>query len=199
VVARRTLSFLPHETLPLTINLDSECTGLGCDALHSCTNGSCADSRVTPDAPAPDAGPTMTTGPVRCGDDGVTCPTEGDTCCLLVDVDAGATHGECKPAKLCSPKRLVLACDANEQCPGADDAGSPNVCCLLYDGAVKAADDTPDRITSSACMAFSKCMGTNQAGLFTYGLCNDRKVCPGGFGCGGATDRLPGYFWCRFN
>ena len=199
VVARRTLSFLPHETLTLTIDLVSECTGLACDALHSCTNGSCADSRVTPTEQMPDAGPSIT-GPVRCGDDGVTCPTEGNTCCLLVDADAGVTHGECKPSKECLPTHVVLACDSNAQCSGENEAGSLNICCVVYEGAVmKDGQDPPDHVSSSACMAYSMCYGSNTAGGYGYALCDDRKVCPGGFACHAATDRLPGYFWCRFN
>ena len=197
VVARRTLTFLPHETLPLTINLDSECTGLGCDALHSCTNGSCTDSRVTPTAQMPDAGPSIT-GPVRCGDDGVTCPTEGNTCCLTVDQAAGATHGECKPGKECPSTNIVLQCDSNAQCPGADENGSPNVCCLVYTVLVLDAGEHPlDHISSSACIPYTGCLGGNNPYVDGYLVCDDRQTCLGKFTCQESSDHLPGYFWCH--
>jgi hypothetical protein len=200
VVARRTLSFLPHEALTLTINLDSECTGLGCDALHSCTNGSCTDARVTPNTTTSDAAtPPLVTGPVRCGDDGVRCPTEGNTCCLTVDAATGTSHGECKPAVECGPSRIVLACDSSAQCPTADGGGSPGVCCLVYNGLVQPDGVLPDKISSSACMTRQTCYAGNAPDLNGYLLCDDRCPCLGDFTCRAANASLPGYLWCRFD
>jgi hypothetical protein len=198
VVARRTLSFLPHQELDLTIQLDSDCTGLGCDALHSCANGSCADARVTPVTPAADAAAPVT-GPVRCGDEGVTCPNEGETCCLTVDRDAGTTRGDCRLPKACPPTSVVLQCDANTQCTGADDAGSPNICCLVYSGFAQPGNVDPDNISAGACMSLAACYGANIGGTSGFMLCGDRQPCPGDFACKKAGVTLPGYFWCPFN
>jgi hypothetical protein len=125
IVARRTLTYVPHTTTDLRIDLDSLCENQGCDLLHTCVDGACDDARIdVPPAPA-DAAPNPS---VRCGDNAVRCATTGNVCCLEVDLDAGTATGSCRARDDCPPGTAVLKCDDNSDCPGGA------VCCVVGAG-----------------------------------------------------------------
>ena len=72
IVERRTVSFLPHDSLEVDIALTGECVGQACDALTTCVAGTCADARlnVPPAGDIEDAGPhdsAMSADAVRWG------------------------------------------------------------------------------------------------------------------------------------
>jgi uncharacterized membrane protein YgcG len=46
IIARRQFSFIEHEPLALTINLDLSCEGVACNAFTTCQGGTCVDARV---------------------------------------------------------------------------------------------------------------------------------------------------------
>jgi hypothetical protein len=190
IVARRSLAFIPHESLSLTIALQGACLGNGCDPLHTCVDGVCDDATLSSSTSSADAGSTAPT--VRCGDDGVTCPTHGELCCLEV-VDGGA-HGSCRLPADCPPTSIVLACDDESDCVGPpDDAGFPLQCCLSY--TVTPGDNTfdPNAVQLSACLPDPQCVSGNGG----IGMCQDRLGCDhGALPCQGANATLPGYFWC---
>jgi hypothetical protein len=59
IVARRSVSFIPHRPLTLPIELQSSCIGKICDPSSTCFNGTCVDAGVTCDGGAcelPDSG-----------------------------------------------------------------------------------------------------------------------------------------------
>jgi hypothetical protein len=190
IVARRSLAFIPHQSLDLTIALQGACIGNACDALHTCLDGVCQDANLTPPASAADAGPTGPT--VRCGDNGVTCGTSGEICCL--EVTDGGTQGSCRLPASCPPTGIVLACDDESDCVGPpDDAGFPMQCCLSY--TVQPGDNTyhANAVQLSQCLSDQRCVSFN-GGL---GLCEHRLGCNhGALPCMAADYALPGYFWC---
>jgi hypothetical protein len=193
IVARRAIRFNPHKSLDLNIALTDDCIGISCDPSHTCVNRECVDSHsAAPDALA-DGGPQT----VRCGDNGVRCPTSGDVCCLSVDVAAGTTHGECMNPTSCPPTSMVLNCDKESDCAGPkDDAGNPNLCCLEY--TVGAGNgNQPAVISGSQCLSYNSCV----VGHFANELCSDRQPCVNGtLPCGASSTvpvgLMPGYFWC---
>jgi hypothetical protein len=191
IVARRSLAFIPHEALSLTMALEGACIGNACDPLHTCVAGVCDDATLTSSTQAgTDAGATAPT--VRCGDNGVTCPTSGEICCL--QVDDGGTQGSCRLPADCPPTSVVLACDDESDCVGPpDDAGHPIQCCLSYTLAPAANTYQPNAVQLSACLPYSQCAG-DDTGL---GMCQHRLGCDrGALACVGADEALPGYFWC---
>ena len=198
IVARRTLRYTPHSSLDVRVALTSDCVGLSCDVLHTCSLGQCVDPSTNAPLTAPDGAPL---GPsVRCGDNGARCATNGLVCCLSVDADAGTTFGECKNPADCPPQNLVINCDKESDCAGdRDDAGRPRVCCLKYAGCCADNSHTPHVITGSQCLAYDECAG---GGFGGDELCSDRQPCiDHTFACSASlTDPpglLPGYFWCE--
>jgi hypothetical protein len=195
IVARRTVRFNPHKTLDLYVALTDDCVGVSCDPTHTCVSADCVDSRsVGLPSPAADGGETAPT--VRCGDNGVRCPTSGQVCCLSVDVDAGTTSGDCRESTSCPPTSMVLNCDKESDCAGPrDDAGKPNLCCLIYVvGAGNASE--PSSIAGSQCLPFDAC-----GNPFADELCSDRQPCVDGtLPCMASSTvppgLMPGYFWC---
>ena len=196
IVARRTLSFIPHESLTLDVTLSADCIGQGCDPLHSCVSGTCQDARLSVVAPADtDAG---TTGPtLRCGDNGARCPLTGPQVCCVTPNDGGTT-GACTASESCPPASAVLRCDDDSQCGSTlDDAGLPFVCCLSYNSADLAGPFSPNVIHLSQCLSYSACIKGTDYGL---SLCEKRGTCAGvPTLCGAANAALPGYFWCPLN
>lgn len=189
VVARRAVRFVPHDELELEVELTPDCVNIGCDPAHSCYQGICA-------AAEPSVARTMPSAPVvRCGDNGVFCPTTGDVCCLTVDVEAGTTHGECRQGSLC--QGIVLNCDDDSDCP----RGGPNnqlagVCALSF--VAGPGPFTPASVALSAChVATTEGLG----GSLGLGLCQERKACVDQTvpcrASAGEPNQLPGYFWCE--
>jgi hypothetical protein len=192
IVARRAVRFDRHTALDLDLELTSDCVGFGCDATHSCVAGTCSDIRT---GAVVDAGSEPT---VRCGDNGVYCPTSGNVCCLSVDKDAGTTVGECKDPAHCPKTSIVLNCDDETDCASsADDAGHPGICALSYTANGSNGDFVPDTVSLSQCVSFSNFFRVS------YGLelCESRQPClERTFTCqaslGNPANPLPGYFWC---
>jgi hypothetical protein len=202
IVARRQVRFTRHETLDLQVELTSQCVGFGCDATHTCVAGMCTETQTVP-AATTDAGlPNVDAGKsvVRCGDNGVFCPTTGNVCCLSVDRDAGTTSGECKDPALCSPKNIVLACDDESDCADYADATNPGTCLVAYERANLNDQYTPSAVSLSHCISYAAFSGTQANGL---DMCQTRESgCVNGrFPClksdGNPTNPLPGYFWCK--
>jgi hypothetical protein len=201
VVARRALHYTPHGTLDLDIDLAADCLSIGCDADNTCAGGSCVATpsvalSEAPVEPAPVSGPS-----VRCGDGNVRCPTEGNVCCLRVNVDAGVASGDCRPAQDCPPDGIVLGCDEDSDCPPGTDPAIPGVCALSYTVADPAEPFKAGRVALSSCrLAIHDQFAGNNYGL---ALCEDRKSCGNGrYLCedsSTATDQLPGYFLCRMS
>ena len=202
IVERRTFNFLPHESLDIEINLTRACVGEACDALSTCVAGVCLDSRVNP-PPAPTlTAPDATVdgqasldaaagARVRCGDNGIECPLTGTVCCLAVG--DGGTHGECVNSTKCPSAGIVLRCDDESDCPGRDDAGRPNLCCLSYKGGPGGLQD-PTEISGAACLSYAECIPNDYKGLE---LCQHRDGCLDHTkACEAANRFLPGYFWC---
>jgi hypothetical protein len=199
IVTRRTVSFLPHQAINLAIDLDSACEGQSCDSLTSCVDGQCVDARIT-QSTVPDAGEAGAgvSGPVRCGDDGVTCPTSGELCCLQ-PLDGG-TRGQCMDPKQCPVTDIVLACDTSSQCVQSSDAGEPIVCCMntepnyTNDNAV---------VVNGQCLPQTHCLQPFELGDGkAFEFCQDRAACFG-YACQpansltGDSPLLPGYWYCQ--
>jgi hypothetical protein len=72
IVARRTLSFIPHTPLTLPIVLRDDCIGVPCGPSETCVHGSCVSSNVDPDDCVDPAGCDETTlpAPVPAGSSG---------------------------------------------------------------------------------------------------------------------------------
>lgn len=197
IIARRTVTYLPHASVDLEIALTGGCIGRPCDPLRSCLDGVCQDARLTTTAPDPDAAPAG--GSVRCGDDGLTCPAassngaDGPVCCL--EVANGVTHGRCIARHDCPATSTVLDCDDETDCAGKLAAdGAPTLCCLSYTTRPAAGPWSPLQVTLSACRAFDACLQQGSDGL---ALCQNRRDC-GSAACEGGDDAsLPKYFWCR--
>jgi hypothetical protein len=198
IVARRSVRFNRHATLDLDITLTGDCRGIGCDAAHTCVDGTCTDTHTVetlselPDAPAPAS--------VRCGDNGVVCPTTGNVCCLTVDQAAGSTTGECRDPAQCPSTSIVLYCDDESDCSSfTDEQGRVGMCVLSYTGA-EGLLYVPKSVAGSQCMYHA---GT--AGVPNYGLelCQTRAPCLGGTteciaSQGAPQNALPGYFYCLY-
>jgi hypothetical protein len=182
IVARRTLNYVPHETTPLRIDLDSSCIGHACDLLHTCVDGACDDARVA--SPPGDASAVSTT--VRCGDNSAQCSTTGDVCCLHIDTDAGTATGSCMNARDCPPEDAVLNCDDDTDCPEG------TVCCVAY---------SPENIGSGTCDFHTDGFGAGSTCIAAAHcdsqevLCELRMPCPNGAMCDLAF-ALPGYASC---
>jgi hypothetical protein len=204
IVARRAVRFDTHNPLDLDIALTSDCISLGCDATHTCVDGSCSIAAANPatesTAASADAGPL-----VRCGDNGVFCPTSGDVCCLSVDKDAGASFGECKPSADCQPPSIVLNCDDSSDCAGFfDDAGRPELCLLSYMSISTATALEPGIVSLTQCLPrplsplrTDKFITTE----FRLEMCQTRLPCQNGMlpchaSMGLPQNPLPNYFWC---
>ncbi|HWZ89726.1 MAG TPA: hypothetical protein VNW92_12775 [Polyangiaceae bacterium] len=169
--------------------------GLGCDVTHTCVAGACTDTR-TAQVVQVDAGPS-----VRCGDNGVYCPTSGNVCCLSVDQDAGTTFGECKDPAHCPNTSIVLNCDDETDCASfADDAGHPGICATSYVSFSGAHDGyMPTSVQLSQCVGSQPFV--QSFGGIGLELCESRQGCFNQqFHCqesnGGPVNPLPGYFWC---
>lgn len=196
IVARRTLSFIPHESLALDVALAADCIGQACDSLHSCISGSCQDARLSV-TPSADAGAGSTGPTVRCGGDGTRCPVSGPEVCCVTPQNGGTT-GVCSAPESCPPASAILRCDDDSQCTGpVDDAGAPFVCCLSYGSPDLAGPFSPNIIHLSQCLSYSACINRSDYGL---SLCEKRGTCAGTPTlCTSANDALPGYFWCPLN
>jgi hypothetical protein len=192
VVARRAARFVPHEELRLEVELMQDCLGVACDPENTCYQGVCVRGEQPPEQALP-AAPV-----VRCGDNGVFCPTTGDVCCLTVDATAGSTSGECRRGSMC--QGIVLNCDDDSDCP----RGGPNnqlagICALSYTPSPET-PFIPSAIALSAChlATMSEINGAN--GL---ALCQEHKHCVDGTAqcqrSEGAPNLLPGYFWCQLH
>jgi len=200
IVARRSVRFNPHSTLDLDITLAGDCRGVGCDAQHTCVDGTCTETTAVvelvslPDASTPSA-------TVRCGDNGIYCPTTGNVCCLTVDANAGTTRGECRDPAQCPSTSVVLYCDDESDCTSlSDDQGGIGMCILSYVSSPEALY-TPASVTGSQCTAHA---GTHGIAHYGLELCQTRMPCLGGTRtCGSSNgsplNPLPGYFWCLFD
>jgi hypothetical protein len=194
IVARRALRFTPHSDLALEVELSSRCKGIACDPRSTCFPGGCQPAL---DAPAPVAeAPAPVTPSVRCGDDGVFCPTSGDVCCLTVDVGGKATHGECMPASRCTD--IVLHCDDDTDCP--DRGATPGVCVLGY-AAMSELPYIPLEISHSHCLLATS---YGEGGLqrpHGLALCEETLPCANErfrcFPTEESSTLLPGYHWCQ--
>jgi hypothetical protein len=205
IVARREVRFNRHQALDLDVALTSECVGLGCDDTHTCVAGRCAETQAvppTPDAVA-DAGsmpPDPAKPMVRCGDNGVYCPTTGNLCCLSVNRDAGTTSGECKEPMFCTSDKILLACDDESDCTDFSNADGPGVCSVAYTRPFENNPHLPGDVSLAHCLNYKAFVDTVGVGL---DLCQPRdKPCVNGrFPCGASygqpTNPLPGYFWCQ--
>jgi hypothetical protein len=189
IVARRTVTFLPHEALDLRIDLTNDCVGQACDALRTCFNGACSDARLTSSVTG-DAAAAGATATVRCGDDPTNrCPSDDPehACCLTV-ANAKVVAASCKKTTDCAPPSFALLCDKASDCAGKrDDAGAPFICCVA-----NAASST---IRNSQCLSAHECdLGE---GFRTF-LCNDQIPCgaDSAFQCAPRANDLPGYFAC---
>lgn len=199
IVTRRALRFSPHETLDLDIELSADCESIGCDAEHSCANGSCVDARsilsTTPARPQSELA-------VRCGDDGVRCPTEGNVCCLSVDLTQDHVSGDCRPAADCDLPNIVLQCDDDTDCEphGREPtSGAPSVCALGYSLVGPSGPWTPGAVADASCQFADSVRLRNTVGL---ALCQEHQNCVDGyFRCiesnGFPDNPLPRYFWCE--
>jgi len=192
IVARRALRFTPHLDLSLEVELSSKCEDIACDPRSSCFRGGCQPALDAPKEP-----PAPGTPSVRCGDDGVFCPTSGDVCCLTVDAEAKATHGRCMPANLCTD--IVLHCDDDTDCPdGGADGTTPGVCALGYT-AMSDLPYVPVEVSHSHCLL---ALGYGQGGFqrpHGLALCEESLPCAKDFRClpSGDSSALPGYSWCE--
>lgn len=201
IVARRALRFTPHESLELDIELTADCVSVGCDALHSCVAHRCVEAESI-DTSADTSEPDEITGPsVRCGDNGVRCATRqtttnGEVCCLTVDLERGSTFGQCLPPHDCPSESIVLNCDDDSDCPARDPVSDfPSVCTL----ATKGVDPwQPSSVQLSDC-AYAHTDGLGDH--FGLSLCQEREGCADSkYRCGasyGAPNPLPNYFWCK--
>ncbi len=192
IVSRRTVTFLPHQSQQVIVDLTSSCIGQGCDLNHTCVIGQCTDPQTASPLVSPDGG---VLGPsVRCGDEGTRCPVNdpASVCCVTFDLDAGTGHGACKAPQDCPSTSAVLHCDDPVDCvgsPASGDASDPLVCC----GSV-----TTDlsRLTSSICTPLSSCLLGGKGGV-QDAICQDRGACPSSApNCIQATD-APGYYRCN--
>jgi hypothetical protein len=192
IVARRAVRFDEHTPLDLDIALTSDCVGLGCDATHTCVNGACSAAGIDSGATEVDAG-----SQVRCGDNGVFCPTSGNVCCLSVDQDAGTTFGECKPAADCPPTSIVLNCDDETDCTAeTDDAGHSGVCIVSSMTLGPNNPFLPYVVSLTQCARYSQFPHSTE-----LEMCQTRQECLNGtMTCnataGAPVNPLPGYFWC---
>ena len=124
IVSRRTLTYLPHQTQQVVMDLTSDCIGNVCDVNHTCVNGSCTDT-VTATAPvAPDGGVCNPAPTVRCGDDGTRCPANDPTnaCCVSFDFTTLTGKGSCMAPAACPSSSAVLYCDDSSDCAAGDAA-----------------------------------------------------------------------------
>jgi hypothetical protein len=199
IVTRRALRFSPHESLDLDIELTADCVSIGCDATHSCIDGRCIDARSTVNAPAPKPEPEHS---VRCGDDGVRCATEGDVCCLRVDLEEDHVSGDCRPSVACELPSIALHCDDDSDCEAngrEPTSGAPSVCALSY------SLDGPSNAWTPSSVALATCQFADPVrlrGTVGLALCQDHENCADGyFPCresrGHPANPLPRYFWCE--
>jgi len=203
IVARRQVRFTRHEALDLDVQLNSECVGFACDATHTCVAGRCTETREVPPVPdlAPEAGPTLVEPSkrvVRCGDNGVFCPTTGNVCCLSVDRAAGTTNGECRDPATCAPGNIVLSCDDESDCTDYSDANGPGICWVSYTTLQGHDLFTPTSVWLAQCVNYKNASGIGLDLCQTRdALCvNNRFTCVGS--TGEPDNPLPGYFWCRY-
>lgn len=199
IVARRALRFSRHAALDLDVDLNSACSGVACDPAHTCVDGTCVDTHETQPVELVDAEAPKT---VRCGDNGIVCPTTGNVCCLTVDKNAGTSSGECKDPAQCASTSIVLNCDDDTDCTAlTDDAGRPGMCMIAYTQAPGTLF-TPSDVSSAQCVNHAGTAGIPYWGLE---LCQTRKPCLNGLAeCGASEGKppsnpLPGYFYCIIN
>ena len=199
IVARRAVRFDRHETIHVDVRLTRSCIDFGCGTGSTCVDGECkqlaevpndSNPGVEPDASAPN-------GRVRCGDNGLFCPTEGNVCCLTVDRVAKTASGACQPADTCVLPKIVLRCDDESDCAAlTDDRGHPGSCILSYTDVPGAPNSTsPDVVSAANCAPYSVLEGI--AGKSLLALCNDHDTCMNGTALCGASDvPIPNYMWC---
>jgi hypothetical protein len=189
IVSRRTLTYLPHQSQNVVVDLTNDCIGNACDVNHTCVNGSCTDTVTATPPVAPDGG-VYNAGPtVRCGDDGTRCPVNDPTnaCCVTFDYGAGTGKGACMAPAACPSTSAILYCDDSSEC-GTSDASDP----LLCNESI-AFTSTAGYTTGAACQPRSE----NQNGA-ANALCQDRGLCPvSGVSCS-ADPAAPGYFDCQW-
>ena len=207
VVARRAVRFDHHAALDLEIDLNSDCRDIGCDATHSCLNSVCIDSHALTSVESlepSEAGPSAAAN-VRCGDDGLFCPTKGNICCIAVDPITRKLDAACVPPKSCPTTSITLYCDDESDCSEQTSDAGVGMCMLD-------ATETPSKVFVPASVHGTQCvlhpgtMGVKSVGLE---MCEDRAPCLGGKDMchGGDDDRevgdppnpLPGYHWCNIS
>jgi hypothetical protein len=196
IVARRTLSYLPHQMQSLDIDLTVECVSVGCDALHTCYGGECVGTSTSA-APESDAGVDPFLSSVRCGDN-LRCPL-GDpnqVCCAAFDLDAGTGQGSCIPTLHCPSTSSVYKCDKASDCVAVGTPTDPGVCCesinFSYPPTVFVA--LTECLTQSVCIA-----NANESTATT--VCDDRQSCStveGGAQPCVPDPGSPGYFTCIY-
>ena len=186
IVSRRTLTYLPHQSEQVVVDLTSDCIGNACDINHTCVDGSCTDTVTATPPVAPDGG--VVAGPtVRCGDDGMRCPANDPSlvCCVTFDYEAGTGTGDCVAPAACPSTSAALYCDDSSECE-AGDAGDPVMCCESIGG-------SPYRTTNAGCQAASTC---DQGQGLALVLCQYRQACPVNQATCGLDPNAPGYFDC---
>ena len=191
IVARRTVRFNAHDSVNLDVQLTSDCVNLGCDELHTCVDGACADADTQVVSLPPD------TPRVRCGDQGVFCPTSGAVSCLTIDIAAQTSTGVCKPAEQCDiATSAILNCDDSSDCT-PDSMGRPRYCQLSATSSTTNPSNghQPERVQLSECVI---------AVPFINELCQKGQACRDGmWAChasvGFPANPLPNYLWCDVN
>jgi hypothetical protein len=199
IVTRRAVRFSPHQSLELDIELSADCVSVGCDVTRSCIDRRCVDARSTEALPEPEPEPEHS---VRCGDDGVRCATQGDVCCLSVDLEEDHVSGDCRPSAACELPSITLHCDDDSDCEpyGREPtSGAPSVCALSYSLSGPSAPWSPSSVALAACQFADPVRLRNSLGL---ALCQNHENCADGyFPCresqGFPANPLPRYFWCE--
>ena len=127
IAARRQFSFANHTRLTMPIDLDIDCQVLPCEAVTTCSKGTCVSSEVTCDEDGScdlvsirsgaDAGADGFSGDARGDEDGGSDASSADaTLDAPADADAGSTSYSCgngvAPASSCS--RPSTCCYSND-------------------------------------------------------------------------------------
>jgi hypothetical protein len=156
IVARRLVSFIPHQRIVLPVLMEADCRDVPCSAVDTCRNGRCVPARV------PD--PLACSDPAGCAQDAPTA---------LPDVSAGA-GGSSGSDAAADATGAVDAKDAAADATGAAATCTPSC-------AAKACGDNGCSGTCGTCEAGTSCSGGGQCVCVPN--C-DSKIC-GDDGCGG--------------
>ena len=187
IVARRTLSYLPHQSQHVVVDLTSDCLSNACDVNHTCVSGACTDV-VTATPPIADDGGVYDPRPtVRCGGDGTRCPANdpNSACCVTFDFTARTAQGACVAPATCPSTSAVFYCDDSSQCP-VGDTGNPFICAEAIDNGA-----SPQRTVGTACEPrLSNAQGVAPT------LCQKRETCPITSQQCSVDPFAPGYYSC---